>query len=75
MGTIQIRKKIKGQKAGAIMLIFLPTVLLISYFRKNGFEIISGNNYVLVGSLIVLMICGIIGFKNSLRKEKELNKK
>jgi hypothetical protein len=48
---------------------------LISYFRKNGFEIISGNNYVLVGSLIVLMICGIIGFKNSLRKEKELNKK
>ena len=75
MQNIQIRRKIKGQKIGAICLIFFPILLLMSYFSKSNFEMLSLNDYLLVGSLITLMICGLFGLKTSIRKETELNKK
>lgn len=72
MNTNETKKKIKGQKNAAIILIILPMVGLMSYFTTNNFEITNKNGYVLVGSSVVLIICGLIGLKNSLRKEKEL---
>ncbi len=67
-------RKIKSQKNAAILLIFGPLILLISYIGKADFDKYGINNYVICGCLFVLMICGGIGLKNSLRKQKELNK-
>ncbi len=67
------RKKIKSQKNAAIFLIIVPMIILISYLAKTDFDKYEMNNYVACGALLVLMICGGIGLKNSLRKEKELN--
>ncbi len=74
MNNVEIKKKIKSQKNAAIILIIGPMIVLLTYFRKNDFEIKSLNNCIIVFSLIVLIICGGIGLKNSLRKEKELSK-
>lgn len=74
MNNVEIKKKIKSQKNAAIILIIGPMIVLLTYFRKNDFEIKSLNNCIIVCSLIVLIICGGIGLKNSLRKEKELSK-
>lgn len=67
------RKKIKSQKNAAILLIIVPIVILISYIGKTDFDKYGMNNYFLCSGLIVLIICGAIGLKNSIRKEKELN--
>ena len=74
MNNVEIKKKIKSQKNAAIILIIGPLLILLNYFRKNNYEIKHLNNYILICSLIVLIICGGIGLKNSLRKEKELSK-
>ena len=74
MNNVEIKKKIKSQKNAAIILIIGPLLILLNYFRKNNYEIKYLNNYILICSLIVLIICGGIGLKNSLRKEKELSK-
>ena len=74
MNNVEIKKKIKSQKNAAIILIIGPMIVLLNDFRKNDFEIKSLNNCIIVCSLIVLIICGGIGLKNSLRKEKELSK-
>ena len=74
MNNVEIKKKIKSQKNAAIILIIGPLLILLNYFRKNNYEIKQLNNYILICSLIVLIICGGIGLKNSLRKEKELSK-
>jgi hypothetical protein len=74
MNNVEIKKKIKSQKNAAIILIIGPMIVLLTYFRKNDFEIKNLNNFIIVCSLIVLIICGGIGLKNSLRKEKELSK-
>jgi hypothetical protein len=66
-------KKIKSQKNVAILLIIVPIIILISYIGKTDFDKYGMNNYVLCGALIVLIICGGIGLKNSLRKERELS--
>ncbi len=65
-------KKIKSQKNAAILLIILPIILLISYIDNTDFDKYRLNNYVICGALIVLVICGGIGLKNSLHKEREL---
>ncbi|NER16730.1 hypothetical protein [Spongiivirga citrea] len=65
-------KKIKMQKNAAIILIIVPLLKIISYLLKNDFEIGGRNYYIIGGSLIVLMICGSVGLRNSLRKEKAL---
>ena len=74
MNNNERKKKIKGQKNSAIILIIGTMLILASYFKNNDFEIRNRNGYILICSLIVLMICGSIGLKNSLRKEKELQK-
>ena len=74
MNNDEIKKKIKSQKNAAIILIFGSILFFIAYFKKDNFEIKGLNSYVIVCSLIVLIICGGIGLKNSLRKEKELSK-
>ena len=66
-------KKIKSQKNAAILLIIVPIIILISYLGKMDFDKYGMNNYVICGALVVLMICGGIGLKNSLRKQKEFN--
>ena len=68
----QKSKKIKSQKNAAILLIILPIILLISYIDNTDFDKYRLNNYVICGALIVLVICGGIGLKNSLHKESEL---
>lgn len=70
----KIEKKIKGQKNAAILLIVVPMIMLISYLGKNDFEKYGLNNYVICGALLFLMICGGIGLKNSLNKQRELQK-
>ena len=67
-------KNIKSQKNAALLLIFGPLILLISYIGKTDFDKYGINNYVICLSLFVLIICGGIGLKNSLRKQKELNR-
>ena len=67
-------KKIKSQKNAALLLIFGPLILLISYIGKTDFDKYGINNYVICLSLFVLIICGGISLKNSLRKQKELNR-
>ncbi len=68
----EISKKIKSQKNAAIFLIFVPMIILISYLEKTDFDEYGINNYGICVSLIVLMVCGGIGLKNSLRKQREL---
>lgn len=70
MGNSQIKKKIKSQKIAAIFLIFTPLLLILSFLTKNDFAINNRNGYIMIGSLVVLIIIGSIGLKNSLRKEK-----
>ena len=65
--------KVKIQKNAAILLIAFPLILLISYLGKNDFDKYGLNDYISIGSLIVLIICGGISLKNSLRKNKEQN--
>jgi hypothetical protein len=67
------KKKIKSQKNAAILLIIVPILILISYIGKTDFDKYGMNNYFIFGALIVLIICGAIGLKNSIRKERELN--
>jgi len=66
-------KKIKSQKNAAILLIVVSIIMLISYMGKTDFDKYGLNNYIICGALIVLIICGSIGLKNSLRKQKEQN--
>jgi hypothetical protein len=67
------KKKIKSQKNAAILLIIVPIIILTSYIGKADFDKYRINNYLICGALIVLIICGAIGLKNSIRKERELN--
>ena len=71
MNNNESKKKIKGQKNAVIILIFGPMLILASYFRNNDFEIRNRNGYILICSIIVLIICDLIGLNNSLREEKE----
>lgn len=73
MNNYEIKKKIKSQKNASLILIIGSILIFIAYFSKDDFHIRGLNNYVIVCSLIVLVICGGIGLKNSLRKEKELS--
>lgn len=66
-------RKIKSQKNVALLLIVGPIIILISYTQKTDFDKYGMNNYIICGALFVLMVCGLIGLKNSLRKEKEIN--
>ncbi|WP_179334122.1 hypothetical protein [Winogradskyella costae] len=63
--------KVKSQKNAAILLIIVPLILLISYLGKTDFDAYGLNNYIISGALIVLIIIGSIGLKNSLRKQKK----
>lgn len=74
MDNHQLKKKIKGQKMAALFLIFGPLILILSFVTKKEFLLNNRNEYIIVGALIVLIIVGSIGLKNSLRKEKELLK-
>ena len=74
MDNHQLKKKIKSQKMAAIFLISAPIILILSFFTKNNFVLNNQNEYIMGGALIVLIIVGSIGLKNSLRKEKELLK-
>ncbi|QNK78215.1 MULTISPECIES: hypothetical protein [Winogradskyella] len=65
-------KKIKSQKNAAIILIIVPIIMLISYLGKTNFNEYGLNNYIICGALVVLMICGAVGLKNSLRKQKNI---
>jgi hypothetical protein len=67
----EVSKKIKSQKNAAIFLIFGPMIMLISYLGKSNFNEYGINNYGICGGLLVLMICGGIGLRNSLRKQRE----
>ena len=74
MNNNENKKKIRGQKNAAIIIIIGSMLILASYFGNNDFEIRNRNGYILICSLIILIICGLIGLKNSLRKEKEFQK-
>ena len=74
MDNHQLKKKIRSQKMAALFLIFGPLILILSFFTKNNFVLNNRNEYIMGGALIVLIIVGSIGLKNSLRKEKELLK-
>lgn len=67
------RKIIKSQKNAALFLIFGPLLALISYSSKDDFDKYGNNNYYICACLFVIMICGALALKNSLRKLKELN--
>lgn len=62
------RKKIKSQKNAAVLLIIVPLIILISYISKSDFQEHGINNYIICGGLLVLIICGLVGFSNSLKK-------
>jgi len=66
-------KKVKSQKTAAILLIIVPLIILVSYIGKTDFDKYEVNNYIISGALMVLIIIGSIGLKNSLRKQKEQN--
>ena len=65
-------RKIKSQKNAAIFLIFGSLIMLISTLRKENYAESGINDYVICGCLFVIIVCGGIGLKNSLKKEKEL---
>ncbi|EPR72223.1 hypothetical protein ADIWIN_2723 [Winogradskyella psychrotolerans RS-3] len=65
--------KVKSQKNAAILLIIVPLIILTSYLGKTDFDKYGVNNYIISGALIVLIIIGSIGLKNSLRKQKKQN--
>ena len=66
-------RKIKSQKFAAVLLITGPSILILTEFKKNDYDITGTLNfYLLISSLVVLIICGSFGLRNSLRKEKEL---
>ncbi|HRE78101.1 MAG TPA: hypothetical protein PLL09_09795 [Flavobacterium sp.] len=67
------RRKIKSQKNAAILLIIVPFIIIIRYISKNDFDKYGVNNYIICSALFVLMICGGIGLKNSLSKQRELD--
>lgn len=64
-------EKIKTQKNAAILLIVGSMIILISYLGKTDFDTNRNNNYVICGALLVLIICGSLGLRNSLHKQKE----
>jgi hypothetical protein len=66
------KRKIKSQKIAAIFLIFGSLIILISTLRKENFAENGINDYVICVCLLVIIVCGGIGLKNSLKKEKEL---
>ena len=74
MDNHQFKKKIKSQKMAALFLIFAPLILTLYFVTKKEFLLNNRNEFIMVGALIVLVIVGSIGLKNSLRKEKELLK-
>ncbi len=61
-------RKIKSQKNAAILLIIGPTLMLINKTNLNKFNF---NEYIISTALIVLIICGLLGLRNSLRKLKK----
>ncbi len=68
------RRKIKSQKNAALFLIIGCLVFCLSYFKNTNFDTLGSNDYIILSSVIVLIICSSIGLINSLRKEKELEK-
>ena len=66
-------RKIKSQKLAVALLLIGPTLIILNEFKKNDYSILGSLNfYVIIFSSIVLVICGSVGLKNSLRKEKKL---
>ena len=59
MSDNEIKKKIKGQKNAAIILIIGPMIGLMLYFKNNNFEIVNRNGYVFVCSLIIITRCAV----------------
>jgi len=66
------KRKIKSQKNAAFFLIFGSLIVLISTLSKENYAENGINDYVICGCLFIITICGAIGLKNSLKKEKEL---
>ncbi len=56
-----------------MLLIAVPTIILISDLGKTDFDKYGQNNNIICCALIVLIICGSIGLKNSLPQQKEQN--
>jgi hypothetical protein len=70
---IEKGERIKSQKNAAILLIIVPMIILISFlFGKADLVKYGIANYTICGGLIVLMICGGVGLKNSLKKQRDL---
>lgn len=61
----------KSAKNAAIILIVFPLIIFIGYFGKIGVGKYGLNDYVIMGSLIVLTICGIVALRNSLSKQSK----
>lgn len=78
MGTMmdnETSKKIKSQKSAAILLILGSLFVLLFHLKSNDFVIKHNSSYALICALIVLMVCGFMGLRNSLRKEKGIYRK
>ena len=68
-------RKINSQKVAALFLIIYPMVIIQSEFKKNDYNLPETiNSYILVFSSIILMICGSLALRQTLRKIKELSK-
>ena len=66
-------RKNNSQKFAATILIVGPVLIILNEFKKNDYSLLGTSNfYMLISSLAVLIICGSLGLRNSLRKEKEL---
>jgi ABC-type polysaccharide/polyol phosphate export permease len=65
-------KKIKGQKNAALFLAIGAFFVMMRYLRKESFDAHPVPHYIICGSSIVLMVIGMMAYRKSSRKLKDL---
>ncbi|MEN8817042.1 MAG: hypothetical protein ABF274_09265 [Nonlabens sp.] len=65
-------KKIRGQKNAALFLTIGAFFVMMTYLRKDTFEAHPTPHYIICGASIVLMIIGMMAYRKSSRKLKDL---
>lgn len=73
MNINEKKKKIKSQKNAAQFMIFGSVLYFLFFFKSHNYQLSNLKDYLFAASLLVLVICGFIGLKNSVKKEKEIN--
>lgn len=65
-------QKIKGQRNVALFLTIGAFFVMMSYLRSNTFEAHPTPHYIIYGASIVLMVIGMMAYRKSSRKLKDL---